>query len=421
MAINRVDVLKVLSRLSQREREVLELRCEGLIYKEIGNQLHIAEPTVKSTMSHIYIKLELNGLETTQRHQALFEIICPVLKRDDLPPAAEEPEIIEPVPSEVEEMVTEDEYALVPVKPISLEYHPPQSSNLKRRPSILGNLGWLITGIALTAVVLSILGDGGEAEAAVTPQIIEHTVIVEREATVLVTLTPLPVKSTELTEEAGSIVVTSTSPPTDTPISISFNPPGYIFIDDFERGPDPLWEIKYGQLGMANGKYTVTESFQGYDKIEHFAVLNENYWNNFRLTLNLAPFERGYNGCCYAALGLILRESGDGHSIGLFIHPDDVGIEFGILNPTGKWEPYAGSFVEGRDLDFDLSTREHKIVIEAIGETYLVFIGNIQITSATIPETNWGAIGLWFVPDSTADEVESYAPRIESITIEALP
>jgi two-component system, NarL family, nitrate/nitrite response regulator NarL len=43
--------------VSQREREILELIAEGLTAPQIGRRLHLATPTVKSHLGHLYEKL----------------------------------------------------------------------------------------------------------------------------------------------------------------------------------------------------------------------------------------------------------------------------------------------------------------------------------------------------------------------------
>lgn len=46
--------------LSEREKEVLEYLREGLLYKQIADQLHISEYTVKTHCRHIYEKLHVS-------------------------------------------------------------------------------------------------------------------------------------------------------------------------------------------------------------------------------------------------------------------------------------------------------------------------------------------------------------------------
>src|ERR1700744_4736280 len=57
--------------LSVREQEVLKLLGNGLIYKEIGNQLHISTETVRSHVKSICLKMHVRSrLEAIAKHRA---------------------------------------------------------------------------------------------------------------------------------------------------------------------------------------------------------------------------------------------------------------------------------------------------------------------------------------------------------------
>lgn len=57
----------VLDRLSQRERDVLELMAEGCSNAGIALRLHLSERTVEATTAHVFRKLDLEPSPVTNR------------------------------------------------------------------------------------------------------------------------------------------------------------------------------------------------------------------------------------------------------------------------------------------------------------------------------------------------------------------
>jgi RNA polymerase sigma factor (sigma-70 family) len=47
--------------LTQREKEIIELICEGLSNKEIATKLSVSENTVKATLNRIYKKYKISS------------------------------------------------------------------------------------------------------------------------------------------------------------------------------------------------------------------------------------------------------------------------------------------------------------------------------------------------------------------------
>ncbi|MEX1248675.1 MAG: helix-turn-helix transcriptional regulator [Anaerolineales bacterium] len=129
--------------VSNRECEVLDLCCQGMTYREIGERLFISIQGVKSHMHNIYVKLGLIGLPPKARAFTLREEYWPLVKerleKVDVSQPEElgtEPEIIEPIPSEVEEMIDQDQKAmkaLVVSEPMQLQ--PPVRPRRRFRPS----------------------------------------------------------------------------------------------------------------------------------------------------------------------------------------------------------------------------------------------------------------------------------------------
>ncbi|OUJ75255.1 response regulator [Hymenobacter crusticola] len=62
LPVNGADPLLKLQRLSNREREIVKLVCEGLTTREIAERLFLAELTVSTHRRNIMHKLELNNV-----------------------------------------------------------------------------------------------------------------------------------------------------------------------------------------------------------------------------------------------------------------------------------------------------------------------------------------------------------------------
>lgn len=157
MAAN--DPLSRFDTLTDRQKQVLKLVCQGLRYKDIGEQLFISEATVKSHMGNIYVKLGLSDLPPINRTATLFEVYCALLEKRP-PSEAVEPEEPEPVPPEIEKMVEEDEKALMLWEPAPIIEA--QFREVPRRR--IGGCVWIVAGIIIgggvVAGLMSFFGGG---------------------------------------------------------------------------------------------------------------------------------------------------------------------------------------------------------------------------------------------------------------------
>jgi len=150
-----MDPLEKLKQLTDREREVLALYAQGLEYKDIAEQLYVAENTIRSHVGHIYTKLQLNHLPPKARLIAICEDYLPLLEK--LPASeeevSEEPEILEPPPPELEQMIDEDSQAIRALQVV--ETPPPLIPLADERPrSRLGGC------IRLAVLLLVVAGAG---------------------------------------------------------------------------------------------------------------------------------------------------------------------------------------------------------------------------------------------------------------------
>ena len=115
--------------LSKREKEVLQLICQHNSYDQISEKLFISKKTVKSHMSHIYDKLDLDYLIRDERILQIHNVYCPLFseekqtkkqsKNAQIVPVEPEPEP-EAITPEEEAVIDGDEMALITYKPITV-------------------------------------------------------------------------------------------------------------------------------------------------------------------------------------------------------------------------------------------------------------------------------------------------------------
>ena len=221
------DPIENLSRLTERQLEVLRLVCDGLKYKDIGARLYITEAAVKSHMANIYIRLGLEAVPASQRKILLYNVYCQALHEERISPVVEESGEPEPVPEEVIQMVEQDEISIVPYRPKPpqiIEVIAPRPKPAPRRRScsfIIGIISGVVITVALGLVLWRVLDVIGFFPPAAPTEVV--TTI----APPMTEPSPVPVlpSPTPLVTEVV-VVVTATPPPatetspaaTDTPL-----------------------------------------------------------------------------------------------------------------------------------------------------------------------------------------------------------
>lgn len=212
---------KQLSQLTERQREVLKLRCEGLDYEAIGERLEITERTVKKHMGNIYTVFgfrdeddRLDPRQKAERLKMLYEVYCPALREGGLEPPPPEPEVREPVPLAIQRMVEEDEYPLAVRERAAIVPIPKEKPPEEERRPLLRRLRGFIVGIVVGMALMGLLGafylmlsrsdDNGEPISEIstteselpTPEIVVQTQEVTREVERLITQAPEPTQPT---------------------------------------------------------------------------------------------------------------------------------------------------------------------------------------------------------------------------------
>jgi DNA-binding CsgD family transcriptional regulator len=410
-------VIKQISTLTNREKQVFRKMCSGDTYQEIADKHFVNIETIRSQSKEIYRKLDLKKHKNSDtRRKILNKYYCPLIDRQDIDTAPEpNPEtqeivIIPKIEEElIDKMVDEDDgkipYLTVidsnnKLDPVQNKFIPPPRRGI---PIWVQILLLILAGIGFREVLSPILGLEPEVS------------VIEKEVTVIVPATAEP---NQPTQEGiiQQIIVTATSPPpTPTDVPAPVLEPGYVFSDNFDLGPDPAWEVIYGEPGMANGKYTVISPINEI-QTTHFSLLSNLLWENVSIEIEMSEYAR--NSSRGAIFAVVIHYDSNNGGVGLYIAPSSDGIQFATISNNGEWTLIGSSLV---DDNINLGNGANIIRLDVNGDNYFAYLNNSLFTSATIKGYDKGHIGFWMKANNISDTPKYYAPRIDNITIESLP
>jgi len=281
------EVVKQLRRLSKREREILQLRCEAIEIAECSNQLHLSDSTVKTYIGRIYLKFDLDQHTEFQRWKALFQVYCPVLKEIDLPPARDERGEPDPIPPLIMRKVEDDEELLYKIKQVGvvslfeeddMQLSPPPNTKLLR---------W-VTVILLALLCILVIADlfsrfsGTTVGALETPTpsifIVPTADRTDTPEPNIPTLAParetVVVPQTVVVPETVVVPQTVITIATPTPVPAPPTPNSAIlFEDDFTNGVKPEWNMKGTNFTAVDGTLSSQGLLEGY--------VGDKNWGNY--------------------------------------------------------------------------------------------------------------------------------------------
>ncbi|MDP2965863.1 MAG: helix-turn-helix transcriptional regulator [Pelolinea sp.] len=262
-------IFEKLNNLTGRQREVLQLYCQGKGYAYIAEQLFITNEAVRSHMANIYVKLGIRKSSINLRRKMIFEHFCPALRQFDFEVRAGEPIEPEPAPEEVVQMVEADERDLVVIEPIIVNFPPIEEEQPQYKPKgeekmvkqIKPKNGkkkrrfwrWM-----LFIMIIALIAFGGMQVYVwargfindVVQPIINQNIPEQSQPQPQVQVVPTDtIKSTVPTPAPAQQVAvpTSTSQPTAPP------QPKILFSDNFDAGLSSGWQVAYGNPIIVNG------------------------------------------------------------------------------------------------------------------------------------------------------------------------
>jgi len=387
---NSEELLKKVASLSEQERKVLELVCEGLSYAAIAEKMYLSLSSVKQYMGRVYMKLGLKYLTTRERLKVIFQVYCPLLEKVEPPSEPEKIEVVEVVPSDIEELVNEDEEGIVVwqstvLQKVTEQPKHPRKNSLLRWLIVVGILGCL--GIALVFFVISNLLENfpieqspdqpipdsafTEAVEAITQSAIESQII-PTEIQTIQTVSSEP--TAQIPTETLQPPPTNTQLPSATP-TLRLQLP---FTDNFDNGASPSWQpvSSKGVWRVINGKYTYT----GGKKFNiDYNLVGDKNWQNYIIDVDYS-----LENDIYAGLAVIVRARG----------PGNLGLAFFIIDGSPVWRIWQAegwqTLVEGKNFSYD----PNHIRVEVNESRFYGSVSGLGELEITDTSTTSGMVGL---------------------------
>ncbi len=312
------EVRRKIDSLSPREKEVFELVCEELTYKEISKKLHMSESAVKTHMKAVRIKF---GIDHLSRRKTAIEInntYCSALKeirdQSDKKKTAEKESKVEAKPEpqdkdkekvpvkepgivkdkegdKEKEELNEDVFERVekkddkkspfekPRKPLDKKkdgYQMKKTDQPKKDRFRSLKTIWRV--ISIAAIIFSgyMIYDRffGNPPTQPTPSAEEPGV--EREEIAIAETEALPADEIQPAAEPTETVIV----PTETPALAPTTPPkpAMLFEDDFEKGLSDSWETVLGNPIIVNGMLSTDQ--------DTWLLVGDPSWTNYSVEFN---------------------------------------------------------------------------------------------------------------------------------------
>lgn len=285
------EIRKKIESLSPREREVFELVCEELTYKEISKKLHMSESAVKTHMLTVRSKFGIDQLSRRKTAIELNNTYCSALKeirdQSDKKKATEKESKVEPKPKpqekekapvkepEIEKDKEEDKEKEKPKEDVfkkvvkkddeKAPFEKPEESIDEKKDGYqmkktdqpekdrFRTLKTIWRVIAIAAIIFSgyVIYERffGPTQIQPTPSVEESGT--EQEEIVIDDPEVLPVDENQPAPDTPEAVIVPDESPTTEPTPPP--QPAILFEDNFETGLSEAWEVVSGNPFVVNG------------------------------------------------------------------------------------------------------------------------------------------------------------------------
>jgi len=249
--------------------------------------------------------------------------------------------------------------------------------------------------ITVLALALPMLACGGSQ-----PQTVQQVVVV-------VTATPAPSNPSAAqpnnpppAEQAASSPTQAPPQPVDTatPLPVpTVVDTSILFVDDFEEGIKPDWQIKGDNFSSTNGSLSSEGLLEAY--------VGGSGWSNYVVEIKGLQVKKAYGGRV-----IVRRQDNDNYMAFRCIYDDSSSCTdyrwVKVVNGEEKDIPQATFYYKGRDAN-------SAIMVEVVGNGYKTIVNGEQVSKFFDDTFKNGGMGFFFK--------QSTAIKIDSVTVNALP
>jgi len=402
---------EALRKLNERERQILELKCQGLTDEKIWGKMNISEGTYNASVKLLYVKLGLDLITSyKERKETIKKSICHLLSAQENStvlesvspePSQEElsshPEVLAIILQDRLEEEREKRNEIVVDTPNPIIKIPVPKPRIRwDRIFLFGFLVLLFLGMAGTIGYL--LGNKKPAQQAIVVTATPNQQMTKTALAIPVvppTSTPTITLATSPTIiPTDTIVPTDTEiPPTDTPVPSPTPEIKLPFTDNFDSGMNSNWVPVLGTWRTVNGQLTADPG--GYSEIS----VGDGNWTNYAVDVDVFNYDHNYE------VSVIVRDSGSGSMI-LRTNCCDTNwiLVNGIENKQIAHLDKGGLTYSG----FNGFAKDH-FHIEVSGNNYTAYIDGklfLEVQDSTL--TN-GRVGLGFsYPSDNTDRFDNF-------------
>ena len=398
------DVIRRLEKLPPQKKEILKCFCRGMSTSQIAEKFCIQEGTVRSHMTQIYIKLELDLISVDARRAVLLRLYCEAFEKYvrgseyegekvlvDLSPESFEKEVEDEEEKmskkdkerseEASEMIDSDHKEIIKLDSRKWEKIDDsglvaQKEEFRRKPTPfqVGLFIFALIGFAVVAIFLYGFLTGNfqfiraGQEQIEQQQPTQSRAQIQEEPTQIMQPTAIPTNAETSTPEP-------TAPPQ----------PAILFEDNFENGLSNAWEVVSGNPMIVNGKLTTDQ--------DTWLLVGDPSWKNISVEFN-TNFKRSTfgTGTSFNGIGLRAKDVDNMYFIRWGEYQDGI-----FIIEDGNWN-------ELPDTGYDVIDKEVNLRITVVDGQVTLYDNGVKALSFFDTRFENGRVAVHIFANSTFDD-----------------